>query len=852
MSRIALRSLASLALLVAAEARAVTLNWNNAAGGSAAIGANWSPIQIPTASDALIFNLAGTYAVSFNSTVGQTQSHTYRNGTVSLTFNNPHVATSGLLFGSMAGDMPRVTVTTGVLQADKGLTIGAPSSGDARLSVQGSGTLVQGFSSGYDFIVGGNSAGTLNVQTGAIVRSADDLFIGFNSTGNGVVNVSGVSGNASTLSTHGANGDIVVGQNGTGLLAVSSGGDVQIQQTLEVAQFSGSNGTVNVSNAGSKILAPHRLNLSSNETTGAAGTASMTVSGGLVTVGNRTKIGDANGGSGVLHVTGGTFETDSLVVDPTHGTLDLQSGILRIARGVGDLANAPFTFAGGTFMVRDTATVTRTSPFFIGSAGASLKIRKRGTFTCTSNLFMTSGTPSIDVDSSATLNVTGRLNLVAGGVGSLHLGHGSTATVGSFETADESGNAQMTIESPMGTTSTLTYQGTSYIGGDETDHASGGTTVFVQSGGEMRHSGAGTTLWVLGPGNLIVTSGGLLTAGDSIYVKGLMQVYGTIASPVMRFLGNGRLQGSGAVPCDLSSAVTTTSINAFGNIALGRATTGGWQFGGSLFCNQYAVSILDTNGFTFGDTTSIAGGSLTWSSTAIVPAAGAFIGRGTANGILANGGTLSIEGPNPATLTINGNYVAGAGSKIALRLNGRNAGQADRVQVTGSLNCAQTLDLTFAPGAVFQAGDVITILTGGTRSGTFSTIVTHGLSGGMGVMQVEYTATAVNVHFLQTVDVPAAAPAPLALVGRSFTAGGAGAAFELTLPERAFVTLEVFDARGRRVAVLDAKDEDAGVHRFPLSVAGTTPWRRGVYFGRVRVATAGAPPRALSAKLVVR
>jgi hypothetical protein len=306
------------------------------------------------------------------------------------------------------------------------------------------------------------------------------------------------------------------------------------------------------------------------------------------------------------------------------------------------------------------------------------------------------------------------------------------------------------------------------------------------------------------------------------------------------------------VPCDLSSAVTTASINAFGNFSLGRATTGGWQFGGSLFCNQYAVSILDTNGFTFGDTTSIAGGSLTWSSTAIVPAAGAFIGRGTANGILANGGTLSIEGPNPATLTINGNYVAGAGSKIALRLNGRNAGQADRVQVSGNLNCAQTLDLTFAPGAVFQAGDVITILAGGTRSGTFSTIVTHGLSGGIGVMQVEYTATAVNVHFLQTVDVPAAATVPLALVGRSFTAGGAGPAFELTLPERAFVTLEVFDARGRRVAVLDAKDEDAGVHRFPLSVAGTSPWRRGVYFGRVRVATAGAPPRALTAKLVVR
>jgi hypothetical protein len=453
----------------------------------------------------------------------------------------------------------------------------------------------------------------------------------------------------------------------------------------------------------------------------------------------------------------------------------------------------------------------------------------------------------ISVDSSATLNVSGRLNLMADGVGSLNIGRGSTVNVGSFETADEGGSATITIGGTL--PAALVYSGTSYVGGDEADHG-GGTTVFVQTGGSIQHVGPGTTLVMHAPSNMIVSSGGSLSAGDSIYVKGLLQAYGTITSPVLRFLGNGRMQGSGTVACDMSSPVTTTMITAFGTMTLGRAAATGWQFAGSLFCGSNAVTIQDTDGFTLGDTTSIAGGSLSHPGTMINPASGVLLGRGSTTGNLANNGKLAIEGPNPATFAINGNYVAGAGSTIALRLNGRNAGQADLVTTTGNLNCSQTLDLTFAPGAVFLAGDVITILSGATRTGTFNSVVTHGLPN-PAVIQVQYTANAVRVQFLQTVDAgDAPAPATLAFSGRTAAAGGPF--FELALPERAFVTLEVFDARGRRVALLATKEENAGVHRYAIADAGGVRWRRGVYFGRVRIVSAAERERSLTAKLVVR
>ena len=53
--------------LFAGGARAATIVWTNTTGGNWSVAANWSPNQVPTSSDAIIINAAGTYVVTVQS-----------------------------------------------------------------------------------------------------------------------------------------------------------------------------------------------------------------------------------------------------------------------------------------------------------------------------------------------------------------------------------------------------------------------------------------------------------------------------------------------------------------------------------------------------------------------------------------------------------------------------------------------------------------------------------------------------------------------------------------------------------------------------------------------------------------
>ena len=64
----ALTAVAGLVACVS-TARGTIINWNNAAGGAASTAANWNPAQVPTAADTLVYNLNGTYTVTFSSGV---------------------------------------------------------------------------------------------------------------------------------------------------------------------------------------------------------------------------------------------------------------------------------------------------------------------------------------------------------------------------------------------------------------------------------------------------------------------------------------------------------------------------------------------------------------------------------------------------------------------------------------------------------------------------------------------------------------------------------------------------------------------------------------------------------------
>ena len=65
-----LRLLAVSVLFLSAQAEATTLNWKSAVSGLASTASNWNPTQLPTSTDDAVFNVVGTYTVTWTGVPG--------------------------------------------------------------------------------------------------------------------------------------------------------------------------------------------------------------------------------------------------------------------------------------------------------------------------------------------------------------------------------------------------------------------------------------------------------------------------------------------------------------------------------------------------------------------------------------------------------------------------------------------------------------------------------------------------------------------------------------------------------------------------------------------------------------
>ncbi len=100
--RLALASFAVIALLLSAHASAATIKWNSATSGNWNTAANWSPAQVPGASDIAVINFPGTYSVTLdvNTTVlglcigGSSGTQTLAISSNTLTLNGPSLVDS--------------------------------------------------------------------------------------------------------------------------------------------------------------------------------------------------------------------------------------------------------------------------------------------------------------------------------------------------------------------------------------------------------------------------------------------------------------------------------------------------------------------------------------------------------------------------------------------------------------------------------------------------------------------------------------------------------------------------------------------------------------------------------------
>jgi hypothetical protein len=252
-------------------------------------------------------------------------------------------------------------------------------------------------------------------------------------------------------------------------------------------------------------------------------------------------------------------------------------------------------------------------------------------------------------------------------------------------------------------------------------------------------------------------------ANTSIYVdfdnSGTVDVQsGTIqfAGAIAQHVGNNLVDGSWYVR-DNSRLELSAGANITTNFATVVLEGEHSVFGqiNALVENHGVFSILDGRNFAsndifhnFGDVRIGDGSSFASSAGFVQQSSGRLLGAGSLVGDLQNAGTVS-PGNSPGVLMIDGNYLQQSTGKLAIELGSAIKGsQYDSLLITGDaiLNGILEVSTLDIGGSLFspQAGDVFEILTAiGQISGTFSSELLPGLSGGLFWEEVQYHSNSV-------------------------------------------------------------------------------------------------------------
>ncbi|MEO6463677.1 MAG: hypothetical protein ABIP29_11435, partial [Candidatus Eisenbacteria bacterium] len=811
-------------LLLPQPAAAVNRSWNNAAGGAASTAGNWTPSGVPTAADLLIFNLTGTYGVTFDASVAASQSHSYGAGTVTLTMAAPHVMGAGILISSGAGSNPSVNLR-GSLTAKNNSALASAVGSSGSLRVTGSSAEFLQAQAGTDLRVGQFGTGVLQVDGGSLVQIDDDLLIGDQSGSTGTATITGRSAALipSRLRTQAAAGDMLVGLNGTGTLNVTEGADVLAQGALLIGSASGGVGVVEVRGSAtvtSQLKATTGLSVGANSSVAAAGQGRITVYPlGLVVSSAAMQLGDPNGGvQGFLAMQGGTVHTRDLFVDATQGLIDFEGGTIRVDGGTFNFGRAvPFAVQGTTSgtagrlelirgAVGTTADALRLEGF--NAQSGTLFLDSGASLLVTGDVEARTGSNAIVADSSATLVVDGRLHLGgSSNAANLHAGVGALVEVFSMEMTDGPGaSANASIN---GAGARLRVADHLLVGGDEATVGGPAALSFVNQG--ALEAGLPTSrLTVRPPGFVAVGTGSSIAVGGRLTIEGRLRLEGgTMSGGEVQLAGAGRLEARGVVPCAVRGTAAGETIEAIGPLDLGSAAlSDGFSFPGTLWVGPHLVRLFDSNTITLGDSTILDGGELVCPNPSL--AVGRVVtGHGTIRtGFFTSNGSVEAGDEAFGTLAFTGIYSQLAAGTLALSIGGSSAGQFDRITVTGQAGVNGTLRLQFPPGAALTQGVAIPLVTGGSRTGTFSSVVVEGYPSAAALV-VTYTPTQVLLTLQSAVDVPAPPVLPAVLALRGVSGSGAPA-FHLDLPEAADVRVELFAASGRRVVILADRGFPAG------------------------------------------
>ena len=610
--------------------------------------------------------------------------------------------------------------------------------------------------------VGQSAAGSLTVNNGSLVETTGSFLIGNQSGGNGSVTVTGTGSVLNVGSGGGSNinigtpagasspgsgtltvqngGSVLVrgaaaqdafvgiGRSGTVTVRVESGGSLQVLAgasltinnrlagtstnlnhgaTLNVGPDATGDGTLVLDGTGSSVtLSGFNALVNVGRTTGATGTA--TVSGGAVLNSAAMNVG-RDGGVGSVTVTGTgsrinlTTERGALSTPTATGGLALQNeaGFLGIGRGTNGRGTMNI-LAGASVVVAPGSTQNT------GSTGAGVTLGRDATSTGT--LTLDSGTLTINSPNAANTSLgqfDGFLFVGRTGTGTLTAQNGSTVT-------GTGPNFTAAVGRDSGSVGTVTVAGGSTMtvtgsrAGMQIAQSSGSTGTVTVTGAGSRITVNGNDAFVDvgngGTATLNIMDGGIVTAQD---------------------LGSGGTNPT--LSFNLATSVVTSSTGSIPSVAISSngTATGTVTLSGSgseLQAPGIAVGAdVDGDGDQIGlnasgtgtGTLSVGSGTTVRSQVIAIGQRGTLIGSGTVIGDLFSVGRVR-PGSSPGTLTINGNFLQGAGGTLELEIAGRAAGQFDQLVVTGSAAfTGGTIQFSFLENFQPAAGDAFPLIVAG-------------------------------------------------------------------------------------------------------------------------------------------
>jgi adhesin HecA-like repeat protein len=807
-----LRSLVLVALLsalTASAAGAVTITWNNPAGGAWSDPANWTPAEVPDAAGetAVLPVLSGPYRVTLDINPAADRIDIAA-GDPTLDLNGHSVASVALV--QNAG---RIENFVGYYDSQKlrNLSTGTVAAA-ANATVDAGGTL---WTDGR-IIVGPGASSRLSAQ-GSLQLSGNGALILNQST---IYDPNGDQGSPITVlagATLSGSGVVSKRLYNYGMVECDGAWGPTLRMDTNVMNYGG---TIRVSHGGT-------INVN----------RPLVQNRGIITSGE-------GGGSFTLLLTSGNL-----------GTIDLMYGGRIVVNG-GDLSIACLQMYEGVIQrVGSTGTMNisiGTLQNMTIDTGAEVKVTDHIDFMAAGQSLTNKGTLRVAGSINfGILNSPDSIWIKGGGVVQLEGGTLGSGTGGYLVNAKD-----MTIQGCGTINPPFVNEGVVNVDCGEAIGLNSGTWINgnllrVRSG-KLVVTGAATVLRNRGlisadvgtsveRGATIDNTGGVIAAnGSARFTLG----YGTTSGSIV----GGRLDASGTGTFYVQTYGTLRDVTIGPTGVLQTVSGGTTTLAGARLTNQGTVRVLGTGRMVAGATTdylqtagvtSLEGGTI-GSTRDVRIQGGELRGIGTVAANLVSGG---VVGPDPGTagIRVQGNYTQLATGSFRVPLGGQATTQYGRLAVTGNAALDGSLVPSLINGYAPATGDAFDVLSYGSRSGQFAQLAASSPSAPIPDLTPIYNPASLSLVTGGTVSVDGAGkvPATLRFYGRS---GSRGASFVLDLPWTAEVKGRLYDAAGREVARLADGSRSAGSYVFAInrSDGAAQGLPSGIYFARFSVMGAGA------------